>query len=81
MKNIEPSVSFIERLNKEISPDWIVSDLTFIEFGKNRFGAKWNHASKSKPFKMEMSLGGINEKTLTQIEDRVIEALKPNGTL
>lgn len=76
----QPSTAFMVRLKREQDPEWIVTCLEFVQWGKGLFGAKWEHSAKGHKYKMEMNLGG-KEPTLAAIEERVINAVKRDGRI
>jgi hypothetical protein len=76
----QPTDAFMARLKKEQDPQWVVTGLEFVQWGKNLFGAKWEQGQKGRRFTAEMELGG-KEPTLAAIEERVINALKRGGTI
>lgn len=78
---IQPTEEFMAMLKKEQDPQWTVKDLVFLRWGKNCFSAKWQHGQRNSRWSgFDMNLGG-KEKTLSDIEARVIQALKVDGTL
>ena len=76
----QPSDAFMARLKKEQDPQWVVTGLEFVQWGKAMFGAKWVQGQKGVRRTMEVELGG-KEPTLEAIEERVINALKRDGTV
>lgn len=75
-----PTEAFLATLAKQQDPEWEVTGLEFIQWGKHRFSARWNWGRKGQRFTTEMSLGGA-EPTLQAIENRVLKALEPEGKL
>jgi len=76
----QPSAAFMARLKREQDPQWIVTGLEFVQYGRALFGAKWEQGQKGNRFTMEMELGG-KEPSLAAIEERVTKALKRDGTI
>lgn len=77
---LAPTDAFKATLAKQQDPEYVVTDLEFVQWAKRRFSARWKLAKKGERFSVEMSLGGA-EPTLQDIENRVLKALKPGGTL
>lgn len=75
-----PTEAFKATLAKQQDPEYVVTDLEFVQWAKKRFSARWQWTKKGERFSVEMSIGGA-EPTLQDIENRVLKALKPGGTL
>lgn len=78
--HLKPRPEFVKRMKAEADPEWVVSDMEFVQWTKNRWSARWRWGRKEERFTSEFELGGA-EPTLEAIEARVIKALKPDGTL
>lgn len=76
----QPSDAFLVRLTREQDPQWVVTGLEFVQWSRDRFSAKWVQGKKGVRYTAEMEVGG-SEPTLAAIEDRVIKALKRDGTV
>lgn len=77
--SLAPRVSFKKRLKETIGPQWIITDLRFVQHGRTAFTAEYKWGRKGETFKTEMNIGPM--ASLTAIEERVIKALKIGGTL
>jgi hypothetical protein len=77
---LKPSKAFMKKLDAVRDSRLVVTELVFIQWTPNRFGAEWRHGEKGKTFTMEMSLGGA-EPSLEAIKARVLEFLKVDATV
>lgn len=76
----QPTAEFIKRLRLEHDPEWIITEMKFTQYAESMWGASFAWGAQGKGLVVQMNVGG-KEKSLQEIEDRVIKAMRPGGTL
>jgi hypothetical protein len=76
----QPTPAFLATLEKQKDPQWVITQMRFKQIGPANWVALFSWGEQGKKFTMETELGG-KEPTLHAIEERVLRALKPGGTL